>query len=192
MDQINLVLGSKSPRRQELIRELRFAVEIRTEEVEEIYPDDLSPCDVPEFLAKIKAKPLIDSLVTNEVLVTSDTIVLLNNEVIGKPKSEEEACEILSKISGNTHEVITGVCLTSKEKCYSFSTTTKVTFSVLKPEDISHYVKTYSPMDKAGSYAIQEWIGFIGISKIEGCYYNVMGLPLHDLRKTLIREFLNS
>lgn len=192
MKQINLVLGSKSPRRQELIKELRFPVEIRTEEVEEVYPENLNPRDVPEFLSKLKAEPLRSGIGNSEVLVTSDTIVLLDDEVIGKPKSEDEACAMLERLSNKTHEVITGVCLTSNEKQLTFSSVTKVSFSELSSKDIMHYVKTYSPMDKAGSYAIQEWIGFIGISKIEGCYYNVMGLPLHDLSRALNNEFLNN
>ena len=190
MERISLIIGSKSPRRQDLIKELRFPVEIRTEDVEEIYPDTLDPRMVPEYLSKLKAEPLVESLRDNDTLVTSDTIVLLDNDVIGKPKSEEEARNMLGRLSNRTHEVITGVCLTSNKKEFVFSSITKVTFSELSSEDIEHYVRAYSPMDKAGSYAIQEWIGFIGISKIEGCYYNVMGLPLHDLRRAIISEFV--
>ncbi len=190
MSNIQLILGSKSPRRQALIQELGFPVEIRTKEVEEIYPESLVPTDVPEYLAKLKAAPLVDQLLEHEVLVTSDTIVILNNEVLGKPKDANDAKEMLSRLSGNTHSVITGVCLTSNEKQLSFSSHTKVFFSELSSEEIDHYIEKHQPFDKAGSYGIQEWIGYIGVSKIEGCYYNVMGLPLHDLYASLKDNFL--
>lgn len=190
MSNIQLILGSKSPRRQALIQELGFPVEIRTKEVEEIYPESLVPTDVPEYLAKLKAAPLVDQLLEHEVLVTSDTIVILNNEVLGKPKDANDAKEMLSRLSGNTHTVITGVCLTSNEKQLSFSSHTKVFFSELSSEEIDHYIEKHQPFDKAGSYGIQEWIGYIGVSKIEGCYYNVMGLPLHDLYASLKDNFL--
>ncbi len=190
MSNFKLVLGSKSPRRQALIQELGFPVEIRMKEVEEIYPSDLPSNEVPEFLAKLKAEPLVDSLVDGEILVTSDTIVLLNNEVIGKPKSKEDAKKMLAQLSGKMHTVISGVCLTSTSVQHSFSSHTQVYFDVLSSEEIEHYVETFHPLDKAGSYGIQEWIGYIGVSKIEGCYYNVMGLPLHDLYKNLKYNFL--
>lgn len=190
MSNFKLVLGSKSPRRQSLIQELGFPVEIRIKEVEEIYPDDLSSEKVPEFLAKLKAAPLRDSLSDDEILVTSDTIVLLDGEVIGKPKNADGAKQMLARLSGNAHTVISGVCLTSNKKQYAFSSHTKVFFDVLSSDEINHYVDTFQPMDKAGSYGIQEWIGYIGVSKIEGCYYNVMGLPLHDLYRELKDKFL--
>lgn len=189
MSNLKLVLGSKSPRRQTLIQELGFPVEIRIKEVEEIYPDDLPSHQVPEFLAKLKASPLKNTLSDEEILVTSDTIVLLDGEVVGKPADSDAAKEMLSRLSGNTHTVISGVCLTSNKKQHSFSSHTKVFFDTLSSEEINHYVDTFQPMDKAGSYGIQEWIGYIGVSKIEGCYYNVMGLPLHDLYRELKLEF---
>ena len=189
MSKLKLVLGSKSPRRQSLILELGFPVEMRVKEVEEIYPGSLPPREVPEFLAELKSQPLVDTLQDNEILVTSDTIVLLDNEVIGKPESPEDAKRMLKRLSNHSHDVITGVCLTSKKKKHCFSSTTKVHFSEITPEEIEHYVNTFSPMDKAGSYAIQEWIGYIGVSGINGCYYNVMGLPLHDLYHALKSEF---
>lgn len=185
MSNFKLVLGSKSPRRQALIQELGFPVEIRTKEVEEIYPEDLPSEEVPEYLAKLKASPLKDSLSDNEILVTSDTIVLLDGNVIGKPTDADAAKKMLAKLSGNTHSVITGVCLTSKGEEHTFSSRTKVFFNELSTEEINHYVDNFQPLDKAGSYGIQEWIGYIGVSKIEGCYYNVMGLPLHDLYRKL-------
>ncbi len=180
-----LVLGSKSPRRQALIGELGFPVEIRTDEIEEIYPEDLAKEKVPEYLAKLKAQPLIATLAENEILVTSDTIVLLEGSVIGKPKDREDAMQMLRNLSGKSHTVITGVNLVSTDKSHHFSTKTEVHFSVLSDEEITHYVDAHKPFDKAGSYGIQEWLGYIGVSKIEGCYYNVMGLPLHDLYRAL-------
>ena len=180
-----LVLGSKSPRRQALIGELGFPVEIRIDEIEEIYPDDLAPAKVPAYLAKLKAQPLIPTLKENEILVTSDTIVLLDGKVVGKPKDRNESIEMLRSLSGRSHTVITGVNLASIEKMSAFSTVTEVYFSEISEDDIVHYVDKHQPFDKAGSYGIQEWLGYIGVSKIEGCYYNVMGLPLHDLYKAL-------
>ncbi|MDG1331936.1 MAG: Maf family nucleotide pyrophosphatase [Crocinitomicaceae bacterium] len=190
MSNFKLVLGSKSPRRQALIKELGFPVEIRTKEVEEIYPEDLPAAEVPEFLAKLKASPLLDSLAEDEILVTSDTIVVLNRKVIGKPTDADAAKRMIADLSGKTHTVITGVCLTSNNEQHTFSSKTKVFFSELTTEEINHYVDTFQPLDKAGSYGIQEWIGYIGVSKIEGCYYNVMGLPLHDLYRKIKSKFL--
>ncbi|MCR9172890.1 MAG: Maf family nucleotide pyrophosphatase [bacterium] len=180
-----LVLGSKSPRRQALIGELGFPVEIRIDEIDEIYPSDLAPEKVPEYLAKLKAQPLLPTLKANEILVTSDTIVLLDGNVVGKPKDRNESIGMLESLSGRSHTVITGVHLASTDKQAHFSTVTEVFFSNLSKEDILHYVDEHQPFDKAGSYGIQEWLGYIGVSKIEGCYYNVMGLPLHDLYRAL-------
>lgn len=190
MSNFKLVLGSKSPRRQSLIQELGFPVEMRIKEVEEIYPADLPSKEVPEFLAKLKAEPLLASLIEGEILITSDTIVLLDDTVIGKPKSKEDAKKMLAHLSGKRHTVISGVCMSSTVLQHSFSSFTQVYFDELTSEEIEHYVETFQPLDKAGSYGIQEWIGYIGVSKIEGCYYNVMGLPLHDLYKELKRNFL--
>lgn len=189
MDKTKLVLSSKSPRRRALVQELGLPVEIRTIDVEEIYPEDLPSNDVPAYLAKLKAEPLLQSLVENEILITSDTVVILNNEVIGKPKDREDAINMLIKLSGNSHAVITGVALSTVNYQYVFSTTTQVFFDVLSLSEIEHYVDQFKPFDKAGSYGIQEWIGYIGIKRIEGCYYNVMGLPLHDLYQALKNEF---
>jgi septum formation protein len=189
MDNIKLILASKSPRRQALINELGYPVEIRIKEVEEIYPDSIAAEDVPVFLAKLKAGPLLNDLDQGELLITSDTIVVLDGEVIGKPTDEKNAIELLQNLSGRTHRVITGVSIHSTSKSFSFQTETKVHFSNLSPAEISHYVHQNKPLDKAGAYGIQEWIGYIGVEKIEGCYYNVMGLPLHDLYKALKLEF---
>ncbi|HIP31615.1 MAG TPA: septum formation protein Maf [Crocinitomicaceae bacterium] len=186
MDKFKIILGSKSPRRQELIKELGFPFEIRTKEVEENYPDNLPALEVAGYLAKLKAAPLIDSLQDGEILLTSDTVVLHQKKILGKPKNKEEAFYMLRSLSGNSHEVITGVNLVSKNKEYNFSTSTTVYFSELSDEQIHYYIDNYQPFDKAGSYGIQEWIGMVGIEKIEGCFYNVMGLPVHELYKTLL------
>ena len=190
MDSIKIVLASKSPRRQALIGELGIPFEVRIKEVEEIYPETLDIYKVPEFLADLKAAPLRSELKKGVVLLTSDTVVVFNNTILGKPKDEQHSFEMLSTLSGEIHEVVTGVSLSSTEKEISFSSLTKVYFSELSPEEIQHYIETFKPMDKAGSYGIQEWIGYIGVQKIEGCYYNVMGLPLHDVYAALKKDFL--
>lgn len=184
-----LILGSKSPRRQALIGELGYPVEIRVREVEEIYPDSLPPEKVPAYLAKLKAQALIPTLNENEILVTSDTVVILNGKVIEKPADRADAIAMIQSLSGTQHTVVSGVALHSTQKSHQFSTRTEVYFSPLTTEEIEYYVDTYKPFDKAGSYGIQEWIGYIGVQKIEGCYYNVMGLPLHDLYRALKAEF---
>lgn len=182
MDQgFQLVLGSKSPRRQELLAGMGFQFEIRTKETEENYPCDLNPIDVPVYLAEIKANALLETLSDSEILITSDTIVLLEGEILGKPTDAHNAVEMLQKLSGKTHEVITGVCLLSKHKKQTFSVTTKVHFKPLSLDSINYYITNYKPLDKAGSYGIQEWIGYVGIEKIEGSYFNVVGLPTAEL-----------
>lgn len=186
---MKLILASKSPRRQSLLAELGLPLEIRIEEVEEIYPNELEARKVPEFLARLKAQPLLSTLDEGEILVTSDTVVILDNEVIGKPRDYAHARTILEQLSGKTHEVITGVALHSREKSWSFSSLTKVHFGQLETAEIDYYVREKKPFDKAGAYGIQEWIGYIGVTGIEGCYYNVMGLPIHDLYQALKTEF---
>lgn len=191
MDKIKLILASKSPRRQSLIQEMGFPFEVRIKEVEEIYPSDLKSEEVPVFLAKLKSKPLIDSLIDDEILITSDTVVVNQGKILGKPKDKAEAFEMLHSLSGKSHKVITGVCLRSKNKTISFAETTKVYFSDLTDSEINYYIDNYKPFDKAGAYGIQEWIGAIAISKIEGCYYNVMGLPVHKVYRAIQDEFLS-
>lgn len=176
-----LVLGSKSPRRQELLAGMGFDFEVRTKDTDEDFPDYLSPKEVPVYLAALKANALVNELKQGEVLITSDTIVLLENEILGKPTSPENAKEMLRKLASKSHEVITGVHLKSLEKNHSFSVSTKVFFKPLTAEMIDFYVENYKPFDKAGSYGIQEWIGFVGIERIEGSYFNVVGLPVSEL-----------
>lgn len=176
-----LVLGSKSPRRQELLAGMGFDFEVRTKDTDEDFPATIPLKEVPVFLAEIKANALVDELNKGEVLITSDTIVLLEDEILGKPTSPENAKEMLQKLSGKSHEVITGVHLRSLEKKVSFSVSTNVFFKPLTPEMISFYIENYKPFDKAGAYGIQEWIGFVGIERIEGSYFNVVGLPVAEL-----------
>ncbi len=179
------ILASKSPRRQELLKHLIPNFEIRTKDIEEIYPKDLAAKDVPLFLAELKAKAFFSELTKGEVIISSDTIVCLENTIFGKPKDRDDAIAILRNLSGKVHQVITGVCLLSLEKKLLFSETTHVYFKTLSMEEITYYVDTFQPYDKAGAYAIQEWIGMIGIEKIEGDYFNVVGLPLFQLQKAL-------
>ena len=176
-----LILGSASPRRRELIEGLGLDCEVRIESVEENYPADLNIYKVPEYLAQIKAQPLLEGIKEDEVLLTSDTVVIMNNDILHKPKDEQNAYEMLKALSGQMNEVVTGVSLISNETKVVFSSITKVFFSTLRDEDINYYIERYKPFDKAGGYGIQEWIGQIGVERIEGCFYNVMGLPIHQV-----------
>ena len=179
-----IILASKSPRRQELLRGLGIPFEIRTKEIDEDFPNTIDASDVASFLAQKKAEAF--ELSIDEILITSDTAVLLTNRILNKPQNTEEAIEMLKSLSGKTHKVCTGVCIKSIEKEVLFSDFTSVTYKQLSTDEIEYYIKQFKPFDKAGSYGIQEWIGFIGIEKIEGCYYNVMGLPLSKLYQELL------
>ena len=184
-----IVLGSSSPRRIELIKNLGFVCEVRKKEVEEIYPSDMKADKVPEYLSELKAQPLTSAIQQNEVLLTSDTVVVLNNRILEKAENAKEAKEMLLELSGKSHEVITGVHLYHPDKKMSFTVKTKVFFKTLTLAEIDYYIKHFQPFDKAGAYGIQEWIGQIGVQKIEGCFYNVMGLPVNKVWETLHREF---
>ena len=177
----NYILASKSPRRQELLKSLGIKFQVRTKEVDENYPENLSPGKIPGFLAEKKAKAFNSELNNNDLLITADTIVVLNGKVLEKPLDYNHAFRMLSALSGKMHEVITGVCLSSFEKSIVFSSLTNVQFKQLTNSEIDYYITTFKPFDKAGAYGIQEWIGSIGISHIEGSFYNVMGLPLQKL-----------
>lgn len=181
-----ILLASKSPRRHELLKmlDLPFSV-IEIKDIEEIFPEDLKSEKVPEYLSKLKASAYEENLDKEDILITADTIVLLENEILGKPRDMEEAKKMLSKLSDRTHKVITGVTISSQKKSVTFSTVTDVKFSKLSQRDIADYVDKYRPLDKAGAYGIQEWIGAIGVESISGSYYNVMGLPIHRLYKEL-------
>ncbi len=183
----NIILASKSPRRQELLKGLDLSFEIRLKDIDELYPSDLKPELVPEYLSKLKASAFKDELNPKDLLITSDTIVILGNEILEKPKSEDEAISMIQKMSGKTHHVVTGVAITSSDNQILFSDTTEVTFSALSNEEIMYYVAKYQPYDKAGAYGVQEWIGYVAIEKLVGSYYNVMGLPVHKLYAALKR-----
>lgn len=173
-----IVLGSGSPRRKELLESLGLSLRIKTADIEEVYPETLKAHEVASYLAHLKAKSLLSKISADELLITSDTVVIQNNRVLGKPTNKKEAIKTLAALSGNQHEVVTGVFIGNNDKSQVFSETTKVIFRPLSTEEINYYISNYQPFDKAGSYGIQEWIGKIGVSKIEGCFYNVMGLPV--------------
>jgi septum formation protein len=170
-----------------LLDGLNLSFEIKVKNVKEIYPEDMDYNQVPLFLSELKAKAFDRAkLAPREIVITADTIVVLADRIIGKPKSKADAIDILQSLSGNKHKVITGVCLTSKDKQRTFSAESMVYFRHLKLEDIEYYVEEYNPMDKAGAYGIQEWIGYVGIERIEGSFYNVMGLPTQLLYEELL------
>ncbi len=180
----NIILASGSPRRQALFKELDLDFTIHVKEVDEVYSSKLKHSEITDYLSKLKASVFTD-LEENDILITSDTIVWKDDKALGKPKDFEEAKQMLQDLSGHMHEVITSVCFTSKEFQTTVNDVTKVWFKTLSEEEIDYYLKNYKPFDKAGSYGIQEWIGYIGIEKIEGCYFNVMGLPTRLVYKTL-------
>jgi len=172
-----LILASGSPRRQQFFKDLDLDFEIRLKEIEEIFPPELKAEEITNYLAKLKANAFEGELNDNEILITSDTIVWHNNKALGKPKDAQDAFEILKSLSNATHEVITSVCFKTKAHSAVKQEVTKVTFKELSDEAIWYYIENYKPFDKAGAYGIQEWIGFVGVSKIEGSYTNVMGMP---------------
>ena len=183
---MKLLLASKSPRRRQLLSQLGYPVEFVDIDVDEHVPDGTPAAEIAELLACRKAAAFDSSLIThhsslNTVLVAADTVVVLDNRPLGKPASRQQALDMLRALSGRRHSVYTGVCLRSCERSVHFSEKTDVYFREMTDDEISHYVDTYRPFDKAGAYGIQEWIGMVGISRIEGCYYNVMGLPLAAL-----------
>jgi septum formation protein len=180
-----IILASASPRRQELFKELKIPFTIKVKSVNEVYPTNLKGEEITNYLATLKAKAFETSIAENNIVITSDTIVWLNNKALEKPKNSNEAIEMLQKISGKSHKVITSVCIKTIAKQVVFSDTTVVNFKQLSTEEINFYVENYQPFDKAGAYGIQEWIGFIGVTSIEGSYYNVMGLPVHKLYQEL-------
>lgn len=172
-----IILASKSPRRHELLRGLGFDFEIRTKDVDESFSEDLKAEEIPMYLSKKKADAFKNDLQADELLITSDTVVWLGDSVFNKPESEEEAVSMITTLSGRKHEVITAVCITSVNKQTVFYDSTDVYFAEIDKSDIEWYVSKYKPFDKAGAYGIQEWIGYAGIDKIEGSFYNVMGFP---------------
>ena len=182
----NIILASGSPRRQQFLTDLNLDFTIQLKEVEEIYPKDLKGKEIVKYLAKLKASPFTN-LSKKDILITADTIVWHDGKMLGKPKSEEEAIKMLQSLSGKKHKVYSGVCLKSATKEVVFSSTTEVYFKKLSLEEIQFYVKNFKPLDKAGSYGIQEWIGLIGVNKIKGSYFNVMGFPVHKFYKEILK-----
>lgn len=180
-----IILASTSPRRSQILTDAGFNFTIQSKNVEEVYHTSLHREQIPLYLAKIKAEPLIDNL-NDQLLIAADTIVWLNDKVLGKPIDVQDAFEILSQLSANTHEVITGVYLYKNGVEKSFFDITKVTFRKLEAQEIRQYIALYQPMDKAGAYGIQDWIGLTVVQKLEGCYYNVMGLPMPMLYQYLL------
>ena len=184
----HIILASNSPRRKELLRGLDIAFDVRVQpDIAEDYPADTAPADVAAYISREKANAYKDTIAENELIITADTVVIVGNEILGKPHDDAEAKEMLHKISGQKHQVVTGVCLTTTEKQRCFSVSTDVTFKNLKEEEIDYYIETYSPLDKAGAYGIQEWIGYIGVTALEGSYFNVMGLPVQRIWEELNR-----
>lgn len=184
-----LILASKSPRRQQLLSGLGFNFEIVTREVDESFPSYLKAHEIPLYLSKLKAEAFNDLLDDKTIVITADTVVWINDKVLNKPENEEEAYQMLRLLSGNMHEVFTGVTIKSKFKHQSFFCKTNVYFKHLSDEEIWYYIKNYQPFDKAGAYGAQEWIGYIAIEKIEGSYFNVMGLPVKEVYEEL-RKFV--
>lgn len=181
-----ILLGSGSPRRRELLAMMDIDYEtVKLNDVDEVYPDTLPAEQVPEYLSRLKAQSYVDNLGDGDLLITADTVVIIDGDILGKPSGRDDAVRMLKRLSGNTHKVVTGVTLTSKEGMETFSEETLVEFNSIPDDDIAAYVDKYKPFDKAGSYGIQEWIGLVGIKKINGCFYNVMGLPTSVLYRHL-------
>lgn len=184
----NVILASNSPRRKELLAGLGVEYEVRTlPDIDESYPASLQGEEIPLYISKEKADAYREMLKPGELMITADTIVWLEGKVLGKPVDREDALQMLRDMSGRTHEVFTGVCLTTTEWQRSFASQTEVRFAKLTEEEITYYVDKYQPMDKAGAYGVQEWIGYIGVENIQGSYYNIMGLPVQRLYRELLK-----
>ncbi len=183
----NIILGSQSPRREGLLRGLNIPFEIKVIDVEETYPSQLVGVDIPMYLAEKKANAYLELMDDNTLLITADTIVWHEGKVFGKPKDKADATRMLKSLSGKTHQVITGVCISSLSRRKTFHVISEVRFARLLPVEIEYYLNNFEPYDKAGAYGVQEWIGYIGVEHIEGSYFNVMGLPIQRLYSELKR-----
>jgi len=183
----NLILASKSPRRQYLMKELGLDFEVHTKEVDESFPENLKAQEIPLYLCQKKADAFDEELTDNTIVITADTIVWIDNQVLNKPENFDDAVRMLKLLSGKKHEVYTGVCLRSKLKTKTFYALTSVYFKELSQEEIEYYINNFNPYDKAGAYGAQEWIGYIAVEKIEGSYFNVMGLPVRELYEELLK-----
>ena len=189
MMKYKIILASNSPRRKELLAGLDVQFEVRIiPGIDESYPETLPTMEIAEYIAQKKAKAYRETMADDELIITADTIVVLDDKVLGKPKDAEEARCMLHALSGKTHQVVTGVVLTTKELQKHFSVVSNVTFKTLSDNEIDYYVDTYKPMDKAGAYGIQEWIGYVGVTRLEGSYFNVMGLPVQRIYEAM-KEF---
>lgn len=183
---MKIILASNSPRRRELLSGLDVDYEIRVmPDIAEDYPEDLPVELVPEYISKEKAAAYLPALADDELVITADTVVILDGDIIGKPHSLDEAKQMLRRLSGRKHRVVTGVCLTTTQQQHTFSAKTDVQFSPLTDEEIEYYVEKYKPLDKAGAYGVQEWIGYVAVTALEGSYYNVMGFPVQRVYQEL-------
>jgi septum formation protein len=185
IDKYEILLASKSPRRKEILKQSGIPFKLISIDVDETYPDTLSKQKVAEYLANKKAQAVKINTANHQIILTCDTVVVTNDEILNKPADKSEAIKMLSKLSNTTHRVITGVCLKSNLKTYLFSDTTTVTFKELLSEEINYYIEKFNPLDKAGAYGIQEWIGLIGVTEINGSYHNVVGLPINKIYEAL-------
>lgn len=185
LQKYEIILASQSPRRQQLLQDLGLQFSVQSMNVDESFPDNLPMEEIPVYLARLKASAFLPQLKNNQLVITADTIVWLDGHVLNKPADYQDAYRMLSDLSGNKHQVITGVCLLSAEKKVSFFVSTDVWFKELEDKEIRYYLDHYRPYDKAGAYGIQEWIGYIGIHHIEGSFFNVMGLPIQTLYEHL-------
>jgi len=183
----HIILGSASPRRKFFLKELGLEFEVRLKEVDEAYPPALKASQITDYLAELKAAPFLKELREQDILITADTIVWLNQRAIGKPKNPEDAKKMLATLSGHTHEVISSVAVTNQRQTLLINDTTRVSFKKLSADEIDYYINHFKPFDKAGSYGIQEWIGYIGIEKIEGSYFNVMGFPVQKFYELMLK-----
>lgn len=187
LSKYTITLGSQSPRRKELFAGLNLPFSVEVREIDEHFPTEMSAIEIPEFLARLKAIPFKHDFKTNGLLITADTIVFIDDQILGKPFDYEHAFKMLQLLSGKKHVVITGVCITSTDRQITFSDHTDVYFKSLTADEIDYYLTHYHPYDKAGSYGVQEWIGYVAIEKIEGSYFNVMGLPIQRLYEELLK-----
>ena len=191
MKRYKIILSSNSPRRKELLSGLDLDFEVRViSGIDESYPTNLASENVPEYIAKKKAAAY--NIAENELVITADTIVIVDNIILGKPQNDTEACQMLRMLGGRSHKVITGVCLTTVSRQRCFSVESEVTFKNLTDGEIDYYISKYHPLDKAGAYGIQEWIGYIGVTALNGSYFNVMGLPVQRIYEELVSGFMNS
>jgi len=182
-----LILASGSKRRQQFLKDLNLDFVIKTKDIEEIYPKYLHGKEITNFLSELKSSAFENELKEHDILVTADTIVRFNGKVFGKPKDDNDAKQMLHELSDNIHEVISSICIKTIDKKIIINDSTDVHFKKLSDEEINYYVESFKPFDKAGSYGIQEWLGYIGVKKIKGCYYNVMGFPVHKFYKEMMK-----